>query len=441
MSFDMHTRFRKVCLLLLALLGACSTAHASDTQNPGDLRLVVVLSRHGVRSPTAAPGSLDAFSSKPWPTWPVPPGYLTPHGKQLMSLMGHWYRAYYSHAGLLSDHGCLASSVYVVADDEERTLESAHGLMDGFDPGCATDVHPSPKEGSKALFSHAASDASDDDRAAAVAAVLGRVGGDPARLVSANAGLLNQMQAVLLGCDPQACSDGQKAGKKVLLEQPSSITASRGDGLLSIKSPLHNASTFAENFFLEYVQGMPMSDVAWGRISSIELGQLLTLHTSFSDIELRTPIVARAYAGHLATRILATLQQATDSHTTPDAIGNEHANIVFLVGHDTNIETLAGLLNLHWMLPEQPADPTFTGGALVFELRSTKAPGHYVVHAYYVSQSMEQMRNSAALDMAHPPQIAPIFIPGCSEATPSYACPLDRLASLVRQASSPAAGP
>ncbi|WP_158543340.1 histidine-type phosphatase [Dyella psychrodurans] len=435
MRLRMRTWFRKGRVCLLALFGLCGMAHASDTQNPGDLRLVVVLSRHGVRSPTTAPESLDAFSSKPWPTWPVPPGYLTPHGKQLMSLMGHWYRAYYARAGLLSDHGCLTSSVYVVADDEERTLESAHGLMDGFDPGCAVDVHPSAKQGSDALFSHAASGASDDDRAEAVAAVLGRVGGDPARLALAHAGLLKQMQAILLDCAPHTCGDAQAAGKKILLDQPASITATHGDGLVSIKSPLHNASTFAENFFLEYVQGMPMSDVAWGRISPIQLGQLLTLHTSFSDIELHTPIIARAYAGQLATRILATLQQATDSHALPNAIGAAQSKMVFLVGHDTNIETLAGLLNLHWMLPEQPADPAFTGGALVFELRSTGVPARYIVNAYYASQSMEQMRNSTALDMAHPPQIAPIFIPGCSSAGPRYDCRLDRLAKLIAQAS------
>jgi 4-phytase / acid phosphatase len=428
----MCTQFRKGCLLLFALLGLCGMVNASDVQNPGELRLVVVLSRHGVRSPTAAPGSLDAFSDKPWPAWPVPPGYLTPHGKQLMGLMGRWYRAYYAQAGLLSAQGCLpSSSVYVIADDEERTLESARGLMDGFDAGCDVEVHSSPKEGSDALFAHAASDTSNDDRAEAVAAVLGRVGGDPARMALANAGLLNQMQAVLLGCDPHACAGARQAGKKLLLDQPSSITDSHGDGLVSIKSPLHNASTFAENFYLEYVQGMPMSDVAWGRISPNQLGQLMTLHTSFSDIELRTPFVARTYAGNLAVRILATLQQAADSHPTPNAVGAEHAKIVFLVGHDTNIEALAGLLDLHWMLPEQPTDPTSTGGALVFELRSSNTPARYSVRAYYVSQSMEQMRNDATLDLTHPPEMAPIFIPGCSGATASYACPLDRLAELV----------
>jgi 4-phytase / acid phosphatase len=430
---------RVIGFLLFVLLGLFGTADAVDTQNVGDLQLVIVLSRHGVRAPTAKPGSLDVFSSKPWPAWPVPPGYLTPHGKQLMAIMGSWYRAYYANAGLLPPSGCVASPfLYVVADDEERTLESAHGLMDGFDPNCAIEVHSSPKSGTDTLFSHDFTNASDADRAEAMAAVLGRIGGDPKRLALANAGLLDQMQTVLLGCQFGACTPAQTAGKRILLDQDSSIAPAHGDGLLSIKSPLHNASTFAENFFLEYAEGMPMSDVAWGRISPLQLGQLLTLHAIYSDIGLRTPIIARSYASNLATRILATLQQSAETKPAAEAIGSNKAKIVFLIGHDTNIETLAGMLDLHWMQAEQPADPTSTGGALVFELRRQSKTGVYSVHAYYVSQSMEQMRENSVLDLKHPPEVAPIFIPGCSRATSDYDCPLDRFARLVQQVRKPA---
>jgi 4-phytase / acid phosphatase len=421
--------------LLCALLCASIAAVANDAQDQGELQRVIVLSRHGVRSPTAEPGALDAFSSKPWPAWPVAPGYLTPHGKQLMSIMGGWYRAYYASAGLFTAGSCLApSAVFVLADDEERTMESARGLMDGFDPHCHSDIHPSPKRGADALFAHDFSNATDADRNEALAAVLGRIGGDPKRLADANGGLLDQMQAALFGCPPDTCKQVDLAGKKWLKDQDSSIKASQGDGLISIKSPLHNASTFAENFFLEYVEGMPMPDVAWGRLTPLQLGQLLALHTIYSDIALRTPAIARAYAGNLASRILATLQQGAGSAQNKDAIAPAQAKMIFLVGHDTNIETLAGLLNLHWLLEEQPADPTLTGGALVFELRHYASTGQYTVRAYYVSQSMRQMRDVSALDKAHPPVMAPIFIPGCSQSSEHFECPIDRFAAVVKRA-------
>jgi 4-phytase/acid phosphatase len=426
---------RALYVMLIVAFGLSGNAEAAAAQGDGDLQMVIVLSRHGVRSPTAKPGALDAYAAKPWPKWSVAPGYLTPHGKQLMTMMGSWYRAYYADAGLLPASSCLNSaSIYVTADDEERTLESAHGLLDGFDAHCALDVHTSPKSGPDALFSHDFSNASDADRNLAAAAVLGRIGNDPAHLAAANAGLLADMQNVLLGCVPGQCAATQAAGKKMLMDQDSSITPSSGDGLISIKSPLHNASTFAENFFLEYVEGMPMADVAWGNITPVKLGQLLALHSSYSDISLRTPVVAKGYAGNLAVRIAATLQQNAASKPVMGAIGKPGTKFMFLVGHDTNIETLAGLLDLHWMLAEQPVDPTFTGGALVFELRRVASTGQYNVRAYYVSQSLEQMRSNTPLDLQHSPERAPIFIPGCSQSTPGYDCPLERFGKLVSRA-------
>lgn len=420
------------CLLLIGLLAF--PAHATQTTAPGDLRLVIVLSRHGVRSPTAEPARLNVYSRDAWPTWPVPPGYLTPHGKQLMVIMGRWYRAHYAQAGLLPVHGCLTPSLYVIADNEQRTIESAHGLMDGFDPHCPVSVQIAPRKGADALFAHDFSDAGATLRTDAQAAVLGRIGGDATRMALANAGLIEQMENVLMNCTPGRCDASKTPGKKWLMDQPASVTPGQGDELLSIKSPLHNASSLAEDMYLEYVEGMPMSNVAWGRMSPQSLGQLLALHSIYTDVSLRTPLIARAYAGHLAQRMLATLEQAAGSKPAQNPMGTGRTKIVFLLGHDTNIETLAGLLNLHWLLPEQPADPTSVGGALVFELRQPHGSDRYDVRAYYVSQSMEQLRNSTGLDTAHPPLIAPIYIPGCSTSAPGYDCPLGGFAATITQA-------
>ena len=432
-------RDRNIWGLLLWACLLAFPAHATENAAPGALRLVIVLSRHGVRSPTTALARLDAYSRDAWPAWPVPPGYLTPHGKQLMAIMGHWYRAHYAQAGLLPADGCVASALSVVADDEQRTIESAHGMMDGFDPHCPVTIQVAPRKGADALFAHDFSSASAISRDQAQAAVLGRIGGDAARMALANAGLIEQMESVLMDCAPGHCDASKAPGKKWLMDQPASVTPGQGDELLGIKSPLHNASSLAEDMYLEYVEGMPMAKVAWGRVSPPQLGQLLALHSIYTDTSLRTPIVARAYAGHLAQRLLATLQQAAGSKDQ-QAMGSPKAKIVFLLGHDTNIETLAGLLDLHWLLPEPPADPASVGGALVFELRRHGSSDRYDVRAYYVSQSMDQLRNGMELDAAHPPQIAPIFIPGCSTSAPGYDCPLGRFATTITQAL-PAAEP
>src|ERR1035437_5565544 len=53
------------------------------------LKLIVILSRHGVRSPTWTQDHLDAYSASPWPKWSVPPGNLTSRGFELMKQFGN----------------------------------------------------------------------------------------------------------------------------------------------------------------------------------------------------------------------------------------------------------------------------------------------------------------------------------------------------------------
>src|ERR1700677_1625323 len=77
-------------LIALSLCIAPPFALRAQAQNPDlaksgadkdeKLKFVVMVSRHGVRSPTGKPGQLNQYSAQPWPTWSVPPGYLTEHG-------------------------------------------------------------------------------------------------------------------------------------------------------------------------------------------------------------------------------------------------------------------------------------------------------------------------------------------------------------------------
>ncbi len=109
------------------------------------LQLVVVLSRHGVRSPLSAQADLDKFSAAPWPKWDVAPGILTAHGYQLMKIFGAWDRVKFSGEGLLAPTGCAdASHVTILADTDQRTRETGKALAEGMFPGCEISVHSQP---------------------------------------------------------------------------------------------------------------------------------------------------------------------------------------------------------------------------------------------------------------------------------------------------------
>ncbi len=58
------------------------------------LAYVVILARHGVRSPTATNDSLRPYAADPWPEWGVAPGELTEHGAKILGILGGWYRGW-----------------------------------------------------------------------------------------------------------------------------------------------------------------------------------------------------------------------------------------------------------------------------------------------------------------------------------------------------------
>jgi 4-phytase/acid phosphatase len=80
-------RIRLLCLLLLA----AGAAVGQSAKLGPKLEYVVILSRHGVRSPIAPAADLRQYATDRWPEWSAAPGELTAHGRALMVTSGGWY--------------------------------------------------------------------------------------------------------------------------------------------------------------------------------------------------------------------------------------------------------------------------------------------------------------------------------------------------------------
>jgi 4-phytase/acid phosphatase len=94
--------FCTIVLCGLMLLSAQPSATAQSTTDDTQLKFSLVFVRHGVRSPTKANTAYAPFAVDAWPTWPVAPSDLTPHGQQLMTLLGAYYLEYFTDQGLLT---------------------------------------------------------------------------------------------------------------------------------------------------------------------------------------------------------------------------------------------------------------------------------------------------------------------------------------------------
>jgi 4-phytase / acid phosphatase len=407
-------RLSSLCLASLLALVPVTAAAQSQPAAPSEdseLRYVVYLSRHGVRSPTGKAAQYRVYSAAPWPEWPVAPGYLTPHGFHLMELFGSYDRSEFASQRLLQPTGCSdANNVTIYADSDQRTRETGKALAQGLMPGCNIPVQSLLEGTNDPLFHPVPTALLHLDPTLANAAIAGRVGGNVANLTQAYRPQIATLDKLLATC---GASPGSPAKRTSLFDIAATLAPGAGDHLADLKGPINTASTLAENLLLEYTEGMADSKVGWGCVHRTELESLMDLHTAAVDFAQRTPEIARSQASNILDHILLSIQQATTRKPVPGAIGKPTDRVLLLVGHDTNLENIAGLLQLNWIVDGR-RDDTPPGGAMIFEVRQKPATGEYIVRAYFTAQTLDQMRSSSPLTGSNPPERVALFIPACS---------------------------
>jgi 4-phytase/acid phosphatase len=397
------------------------------------LQFVVYLSRHGVRSPTDKNSKYNAYSSAPWPEWTVPPGYLTAHGYRLMTIFGAYDRARLAADGLWAPTGCAdAAHVSIVADSDQRTRETGKALAEGMFPGCTLDVQTRPEGVTDPLFHSMHDGVAPPERALAAAAVAGRIGGDPNDLTEAYRPQLSALDKILSGCGRTGVTNRNRVS---LFDVPTIDSQGEGDHAATLRGPLTVASTLSENLLLEFTEGMAGTNLGWGCLDESALRHVMQLHTAAADLTHRTPFVARMSASNLLAHILMAMEQNATGQPVLGAPGKPGDRALFLVGHDTNIATVAGALRLNWVIDGR-RDDTPPGGALVFSLWRSRADGKFLVRVNFTAQTLDQMRNATALTVDSPLPQAPVFVPTCSRQ--DLACTLEDFASAVHSAIDPA---
>jgi 4-phytase/acid phosphatase len=397
-------------LFLGLVLALTAFGAAADDQ----LERVVILSRHGIRAPMSSPAELGRYTAEPWPQWSAPSGHLTESGRIDEQLLGAYYRGVY--AALLPAGAC--DSVYLWANVTQRTIATAQALGHGLLPDCPTSVHTVGEGRDDPLFDPVAAGIAVPDYDLALAAVAGRVGNDATAWARVHRADLVALQTLLLG-----------SGKgEALVDAPAILARGQGSTLVRVEGPFSRASSLSESLLMLYADGTPSEQLLGGRVTEVRLVEAQAAHALDLDMQLRAPYIARITASHLARRLLSTLAGG------PGRLGGAESRIVAMVGHDGNIEELAGLLDLRWLLPGYQPDQVPPGGALRFELWRRARDGREVVRLSFTGQSLAQLRNRETLSAERPPLTAPVFIPGCSEAEPAYDCPLDRLEKRVAEA-------
>lgn len=410
---------------VLALAFAPSTSRAANPDAGEGLKLerVVMLMRHGIRPPTKATVTPPGIAAAPWPSWDVPYGHLTPHGAEAIRLLGRFDRESLAARGLLPREGCpKAGAVAVWSDTDQRTIATGDALLNGMFPGCGLRNGHLAKGAKDPLF-NPYKDGVAVDAAAARQAILAHIG-SLERLRQRNGPAFDRLQQVLGCCAAAVCeAAGLPAGCR-MAELPGDIAPPEpGDGRPDLTGVFDYAPSAAQTLMLEYAEGK--KQVGWGRVSATDLELIGTLHAMKGDLLQRPALLGAHGATRLARRMLDAIERTAGPKLT------------VLVGHDTNIGDLSGLLDFDFQVTGYAADTPPPGSAVGFELLSDRAGARYV-RVVYRSQTLQQMRELSRLDTAHPAFRQVLAIPGCAMPDDPRRCSLDTFVRLVRSKLVPA---
>ncbi|MFZ2447247.1 MAG: histidine-type phosphatase [Syntrophobacteraceae bacterium] len=415
---------------------------AQTIKDAGDdttLKQIIIFGRHGVRAPTMDFSKLPfSVSVDPYPPFPVPTGYLTPHGYQAELLLGAYFRDYLLQEGLLTGKPRTdAANSYFRANSIQRSNMTATALWAALFPGKVPQVHSFDLGVPDAVFDPIAAEVVTVDTDRAVREVRGIFNNGHA-VKTAYSGEYSVIRGALF--DAPIGTRTPPDTVKPLLDPttlPITLTANKQNvrtGSVIDIGGLSLTNDAADPFVMQYTAGLPLDQVAWGRLTLDQISQQTRTVNLVFSIELLTPYLNRLQSSNAASHVLRTMEQAVSGRYIGGSFGNANSKAVVVISSDGYVAGLAGLLKVHWQLRGYQPDFCAPGGALVFELRQSNKTGEYLVRIFYTAQTFKQLRNLTPLTLDNPPATMQLMVPGGSDSGTSLDVEFSAFRQLMQQA-------
>ncbi|WP_413722016.1 bifunctional glucose-1-phosphatase/inositol phosphatase [Sodalis sp. RH23] len=421
---------------LLALQCAMSSAPLRAAENNAripagyTLEQVVALSRHGIRAPLVNYGdALAEATPQKWPVWQTDGGLLTPKGGEVEQHVGRYFRQWLAQTGLLPREGCPADQqVFIYANSLPRTIDTAKAFIAGAFPTCGIDVTHQAAVGTmdptfNPIITAEVTDSFKQNALESVNRHAGDGGIDGLnQRLQPNYRLL---ETVLDYRQSTVCLRDHTCD---LAAQPSSVTLTTGREP-GINGPLRTATGATDAFMLQYYEGFPLKDVAWGKVTTDkQWRQLETIKNLYHETLFGSP----AIAANAAKPLLGFIAGALDVQPAADANQQaaQRAKLTVLAGHDSNIASLlAALRTGDYQLPGQ-FERTPISGAVVFQRWHDARHNRDLMKIEYVYPTARQIRNTRALSLSAPPQRVTLHIAGCPVDARGF-CPMAQFKQAV----------
>ena len=400
---------RKLKIILGLSFVLSFSAQAIETLDNYTLEQVVVFSRHGLRAPLASPTStLGKITPNQWPQWDTPASYLTTRGGVLESYFGHYFSEWLVDNKLLTENTCPSENeVYIYTNSLQRTIATGQYFTVGAFPGCIVPIIHKEKLGTMdPVFFPVISDDNPEFKQAAITSINQTA---HAKGIEGLNQKLNNTYQDLSNIINYTQSTNCLVDKQCdFTDLPTKIIIEKGKEP-GITGALRTGTSIADAFILQYYEGAPLQDIAWGKIkNNKQFEQLVAIKEYYNTILFGSPVIAKQVAANLINYINQTFSE------------KNHTKFTFLVGHDSNVASLFSALKIKsYTLPDQ-FETTPIGGKIVFQKWRDNHSGEALMKIEYFYQSTDQIRNLTQLNRNNPPHKVTLAMENCPTNTMGF---------------------
>ena len=360
-----------------------------------ELKEVVVMSRHNIRSPLTSGGAAYMrVTPYEWFKWSSPSSQLSLRGGVLETEMGQFFRKWIVSTGLLPDnYRPQDDDVLFYANSRQRTFATAKYFSAGFLPYANVEIqHKYDEDVMDPVFKPQFTKMSDAYRQQVLAEIAAMNGGPKAWAATVQPAL-TLMEQVLDMSESPAALEGDtvhfwyddtefqlEKGEEPHLTGGLKLANSAADALVLQCYETESMSAFGHELTAEQ----------WRAICGVkEVYDALLFTTHAAAVNIAYPLVSR---------IREELQR-------------EDRKFMFLCGHDCNLASIGAALRFQYPETENAFElHTPIGSKLVFEKWSDGKDTYVAINLVYPAVS--QMHGRSLLSPDVPPMVKPVSVEG-----------------------------
>ena len=386
-----------VAVAILTLSGTgmqAQTKRSDDFRARYELKEVVVMSRHNIRSPLSSGGAAyQRVTPHTWFAWSSPSSQLSLRGGVLETEMGQFVRQWVVSEGLLPEnYRPEGDEVLFYANSRQRTFATAKYFSAGFLPFANVEItHKYEEDKMDPVFTPQFTKMNDAYREQVLAEMQAMNGG-PQAWMAAQQKTLDLMEELLdMAHSPATANDTTHFwydDTQFKIEKGDEPKMTGGYTLANSVADALVLQCYESESFAPFGHELTMEQ--WRDICAVKEvydGLLFTTHSA--AVNLAYPLVSRIR----------------------EELNRSDRKFMFLCGHDSNLASISAALRFNLPETEHALElHTPIGSKLVFEKWSNGTEDYVAINLVY--QSVEQLQHRTLLSPDVPPMVLPVTVEG-----------------------------